>query len=43
PRFFYLEYHEYRNYFPLMAMSRYRNLRRNLGLMASGYQKSAGR
>lgn len=27
PRFFYLEYHEYRNYFPLMAMSRYRNLR----------------
>jgi squalene-hopene/tetraprenyl-beta-curcumene cyclase len=26
PRFFYLEYHEYRNYFPLMAMSRYRNL-----------------
>ncbi len=32
PRFFYLEYHEYRNYFPLMAMSRYRNLRRNLAL-----------
>ena len=28
PRFFYLEYHLYRNYFPLMAMSRYRNLRR---------------
>ncbi|MEE9585000.1 MAG: squalene--hopene cyclase, partial [Candidatus Brocadiales bacterium] len=28
PRFFYLEYHLYRNYFPLMALSRYRNLRR---------------
>ncbi len=27
PRFFYLEYHEYRNYFPLMAISRYRNAR----------------
>lgn len=28
PGFFYLEYHLYRNYFPLMALSRYRNLRR---------------
>jgi squalene-hopene/tetraprenyl-beta-curcumene cyclase len=28
PRFFYLEYHLYRDYFPLMALSRYRNLRR---------------
>ncbi|MHC4197604.1 MAG: squalene--hopene cyclase [Planctomycetota bacterium] len=28
PRFFYLEYHLYRNYFPLMALSRYRNLKR---------------
>jgi squalene-hopene/tetraprenyl-beta-curcumene cyclase len=28
PGFFYLEYHLYRNYFPLMALSRYRNLKR---------------
>lgn len=28
PRFFYLEYHLYRNYFPLMALSRYRNLKK---------------
>ena len=27
PKFFYLEYHMYRNYFPLMALGRYRNLR----------------
>ncbi len=28
PGFFYLEYHLYRNYFSLMALSRYRNLKR---------------
>ena len=28
PRVFYLRYHGYRQFFPLMAMARYRNLRR---------------
>ena len=26
PKVFYLKYHMYRNYFPLMALGRYRNL-----------------
>lgn len=29
PKVFYLKYHMYRNYFPLMALSRYRNLIQN--------------
>jgi squalene-hopene/tetraprenyl-beta-curcumene cyclase len=28
PRVFYLRYHGYRLYFPLLALARYRNLRR---------------
>ena len=38
PRVFYLRYHGYRWYFPLMALARYRNLRRgNTRRMAFGF------
>lgn len=30
PKVFYLKYHMYRNYFPLMALGRYRNLTQKL-------------
>ncbi|NOX53479.1 MAG: squalene--hopene cyclase, partial [Planctomycetes bacterium] len=31
PRVFYLKYHLYRTYFPLMALSRYRRMKRGTG------------
>ncbi|HYZ23380.1 MAG TPA: squalene--hopene cyclase [Rhodopila sp.] len=38
PRVFYLRYHGYRLYFPLLALARYRNLRRgNTGRVAFGF------
>jgi squalene-hopene/tetraprenyl-beta-curcumene cyclase len=38
PRVFYLRYHGYRWYFPLMALARYRNLRRgNTRRVAFGF------
>ncbi len=38
PRVFYLRYHGYRLYFPLLALARYRNLRRgNSGRVAYGF------
>jgi squalene-hopene/tetraprenyl-beta-curcumene cyclase len=38
PRVFYLRYHGYRWYFPLLALARYRNLRRgNANLVAFGF------
>jgi len=38
PRVFYLRYHGYRRYFPLLALARYRNLRRgNAGRVAFGF------
>ena len=38
PRVFYLRYHGYRLYFPLLALARYRNLRRgNLRTVAFGF------
>ncbi len=40
PRVFYLRYHGYRLYFPLMALARYRNLRR--GNTVSGLRDSRG-
>jgi squalene-hopene/tetraprenyl-beta-curcumene cyclase len=38
PRVFYLRYHGYRWYFPLLALARYRNLRRgNMHQVAFGF------
>jgi squalene-hopene/tetraprenyl-beta-curcumene cyclase len=38
PRVFYLRYHGYRQYFPLLALARFRNLRRgNTRQVAYGF------
>jgi squalene-hopene/tetraprenyl-beta-curcumene cyclase len=38
PKVFYLRYHGYRLFFPLMALARFRNLRRgNLNRVAFGF------